>query len=517
MTDWPARVTELEKRRHTALQMGGPDKIKRQRDQEKLTARERIDLLFDQGTFTEYGMLAMSANERLRAENKKTPADAVIVGYGKINGRMACGIAEDFTVLGGSVGRVHWLKNWRTVQLAKSAKVPIVWMMDGAGARSEEAINMGLPNVDHFLEIAKISGIVPQMAIAMGPCSGDSSLQVSLMEFIIMVKGHGELFAGGPPVVYSAIGEVVSKQDLGGSHIHCRISGLGDNEAESDEQAIAMAKDYLAYLPLNAYEYPPYVEMGDPVDRRDEALLDIVPAALNKPYDMKRIIRAIVDKGVFFEIKPAFAPNLITCLARMGGHTVGIMANQPSVMAGSVDAKGAAKYRHFVDLCSAYHIPLIFLTDIPGVMTGSQAEREGTLRAGLACAYSLAFANIPIITVVIKKAFGYGGSAMGGYGAGQAAVFAWPTADFGAIPTAGGIMAAYKKEIEASDDPAGLIRELERQFAELGGPYAAAANFNVDDVIDPRETRPRVIRALELALNGRSVPAAPVLRHGIMP
>ena len=462
-------------------------------------------------------MLAMSASERLKAENKKTPADAVIVGYGKINGRMACSIAEDFTVLGGSVGKVHWLKNWRTVQLAQRAKVPVVWMMDGAGARSEETINMGLPHVSHFLEIARLSGIAPQVALAMGPCSGDSSLQVSLIEFIIMVKGHGELFAGGPPVVYSAIGEVVSKEDLGGSKIHCCISGLGDNEVESDEQAIAMAKEYLSYLPLNAYEYPPYVETGDPVDRMEEDLLDIVPLGKSKPYDMKRIIRCIVDNGVFFEIKPIFAPNLITTLARMGGHTVGIIANQPKVMSGSVDTKAATKYRHFVDLCGAYHIPIIFLSDIPGVMTGSQAERQGTLRAGLACAYSLAFADVPIITVVVKKAFGYGGSAMGGYEAGQAAVFAWPTADFGAIPAAGGIMAAYKKEIEAAPDPAAKIRELEQQFASIGGPYGAAADFNVDDVIDPRETRPRIIRALELALNCRSVPAQPTQRHGIMP
>lgn len=515
--NWTERVEDLQQRRATALEMGGPVKIKRQHDQEKLTARERIALLFDKNAFTEYGMLGMSLNERLRMENKKTPADAVIVGYGKINGRTACCVAEDFTVLGGSVGHVHWIKNLRTVQLATSAKVPMVWMMDGAGARSQETINMGLPAVNHFLEIAKLSGIAPQVAIAMGPCSGDSSLQASLMDFIIMVKGHGELFAGGPPVVYSAIGEVISKEDLGGSKIHCRISGLGDNEAESDEHAIIMAKEYLSYMPLNAYEYPPYLSTGDQVDRMDEELLDIVPLENGKPYDMKRVIRCIVDNGVFFEIKPAFGASLITTLARMGGHTVGIIANQPKVMAGSVDVKAATKYRHFVDLCSAYHIPIIFLTDIPGVMTGGLAERQGTLRAGLACAYSLAYAEVPIITVVIKKAFGYGGSAMGGHGAGQAAVLAWPTADFGAIPAAGGIMAAYKKEIEAAADPEAKKRELEKQFAAVGGPYVAAANFNVDDVIDPRETRPRIIRALELALNGRSVPAAPVLRHGIMP
>ncbi len=351
----------------------------------------------------------------------------------------------------------------------------------------------------------------------MGPCSGDSSLQVSLMEFIIMVKGHGELFAGGPPVVYTAIGEVVSKEELGGSKIHCRISGLGDNEAESDEHAIAMAKEYLSYLPLSAYEYPPYVDTGDSVERMEPELLEIVPAERNIPYDMKRVIRCVVDNGVFFEIKPVFAPNLITALARMGGHTVGIIANQPKVMAGSVDAKAAIKYRHFVDLCGAYHIPLIYFTDIPGVMTGSEAERQGTLRAGLACAYSLAFADIPVVTVVVKKAFGYGGSAMGGYGAGQIAVFAWPTADFGAIPAAGGILAAYKSEIESAPDPEARRKELELQFAEVGGPYSAAANFNIDDVIDPRETRPRIIRALELALHRRTVPAAPTRRTGIMP
>ena len=278
-----------------------------------------------------------------------------------------------------------------------------------------------------------------------------------------------------------------------------------------------MAKEYLAYLPLNAYEYPPYRDTGDKADRMQEELLTIVPVKRNTPYDMKLIIRCIVDNGNFFEIKPDFAPNIITTLARMGGHTVGIIANQPMVMAGAIDYKAAAKYRHFVDLCSAYHVPLIFLTDVPGVMTGSQAEAEGTLRSGLACAYSLAFADVPIITVVIKKAFGYGGSAMGGAGAGQAGVFAWPTADFGSIPSAGGILAAYKKEIENAPDPDAKRKELERQFAETGGPYSAAANFNVDEVIDPRQTRPRIIRALELLLNSRSVAPGPTFRHGIMP
>jgi acetyl-CoA carboxylase carboxyltransferase component len=513
---WYKEVEEISARRQEALQMGGKEKIQRQHDQGKLTARERMDLLFDPGTFTEYGMLAKSQSQRPEMLNKATPADGVITGYGKINGRMACAVAEDFTVMGGSVGATHMLKNRRILQLAEDMKVPVVWLLDGAGARAEETINKGLPSVMHLLEAARLSGIVPQVGIAMGPCSGDSSLVASLLEFIIQVKGHGMLFAGGPPVVYSAIGEVISKEDLGGWDIHCRISGVADNPAESDEDAIAMAKEYLSYLPLNAYEYPPYKATQDKIDRMDDELISIVPHE-PKPYDMKKIIAAIVDERVFFEIKPYFGASLVTALARMGGHTVGIIANQPLVYSGALDAKSSMKMRHFIDLCTAYHIPLIFLVDVPGVMTGSKAEREGTLRTGLSVAYSLAYADVPKITVVIKKAFGYGGAAMCGYGARQAAVYAWPSAEFGAMPSGGGVLAIYKKEIEEAEDPQAKIKEMEALYKEYKGPLSAAGSYNIDDVIDPRETRPRIIRALELALNSRSRPAGPKPRYGVMP
>ncbi|MHB8917118.1 MAG: acyl-CoA carboxylase subunit beta [Desulfocucumaceae bacterium] len=511
------KIEELSARRARAMEMGGREKVRRQHDQGKLTARERIDLLFDSGTFTENGMLAKSQSQRPEMLNKNTAADGVITGYGKINGRSACVVAEDFTVMGGSVGATHMMKNLRIIQLAQDMKVPIVWLMDGAGARAEENINGGLPMVTHFLEIARLSGFSPQVGLAMGPCSGDSSLVPSLLEFIIMVKGHGMLAAGGPPVVYAAIGEVVSKEDLGGSKIHCRISGLADNEAESDQHAISLAKEYLSYLPLSSYEYPPYRQTEDKADRMEQKLLDVVPMDFMAPYDMKQIIRYIVDEENFFEIKPEFGTSLITALARMGGHTVGIIANQPMVNAGALDAKSSAKMRRFIDLCSSYHIPIIFLVDVPGVMTGSRAEQEGTLREGLAVAYSLAYANVPKITLVIRKAFGFGGSAMCGYGARQAGVFAWPTADFGAIPGGGGVLAAYKKEIESAADPELKRKELEAMFEGYKGPYSAAGTFNVDDVIDPRETRPRIIRALELALNCRSEPARPMARYGVMP
>ncbi|HUW64016.1 MAG TPA: carboxyl transferase domain-containing protein [Spirochaetia bacterium] len=514
---WYEEIAELQKKRAHALAMGGEAKVSRQHGQGKLTARERINLLFDPGTFTEYGLLAQSQSSRPEMAGKDTPADAVVTGYGRIHGRPACVVAEDFTVMGGSVGATHMQKNRRIISLARSMKVPVVWLMDGAGARAEESINSGLPLAAHFLEIARLSGTVPQVGVAMGPCSGDSSLVTSLLEFIIQVKGHGMLFAGGPPVVFSAVGEVISKEDLGGTGIHCRISGVADNEAESDQHAISLVKQYLSYFPPNAHEYPPYMDTGDPIDRMDEELLDIVPREYKGFYDVKRVIRAIVDNGWFFEIKPAYGESLVTALARMGGHPVGIVANQPCVRAGALDARAAPKMRRFMDLCNAYHLPLVFLVDVPGVMTGSLAEQEGTLRAGMAVAYSLAWADVPKITVVLRKAFGFGGAAMCGYGAGQAAVFAWPSARFGAMPGRGGILAAYKNEIEASVDPQATIRQLEARFGEYAGPYAAARSFNVDDVIDPRETRLRVIRALELALGCRSVPARPVPRFGVMP
>jgi len=510
-------LEELKRRRHQALQMGGPEKVKRQREQGKLTARERIELLMDPGTFQEYGLLATHQSHRPEMADRITPADGVITGFGRIDGRRAGVIAEDFTVLGGSEGITHAMKKIRMVEIATQERVPLVWLLDGAGARAEELIGEGLPAVFHHLIIARMSGVAPQVGVVMGPSAGDSSLVGSLLEFIIMVKGTGMLAAGGPPIVLTATGEQVSKQELGGVEVHCVISGVADNPAKDDKDAILVAKRYLSYLPSNAWEYPPSVPPNDDPERKDDELLEILPSNPRQPYDMKRIINCIVDKGSFFEIKPLFAPMMITGLARMNGHPVGIVANQPFVYAGAITAKAAQKERHFIDLCSAYHIPLVFLVDVPGVMTGPESEREGALRYGLAVAYSLAWANVPKITVVIRKAFGFGGCAMCGYGAGQTLTLAWPTADFGSLPMSGGLLAAYGAELASAEDPETLKKQLEEAYKKYCGAYPAAAIFNVDDVIDPRETRPRIIRALDLALSRRSVPPSPVMRHGVMP
>jgi acetyl-CoA carboxylase carboxyltransferase component len=296
--------------------------------------------------------------------------------------------------------------------------------------------------------------------------------------------------------------------------MHCSVSGVADNEAETDEEALALARRFLSYLPHNAWSYPPRAE---PCEAEPADLDAIVPAELRRPYDMRKLIRAVVDRGSFFEIKPAYARMMLTGFARLDGHPVGVIANQPMVYAGAITAAAADKARHFVELCSAYHVPLLFLQDVPGVMTGPQAEREGTLRAGLALVHSLAWADVPKVTVVVRKAFGFGACAMGGWGGEQSLVVAWPTADFASLPVQGGVAAAFKSEIEAAPDPEAYRRELEARFAVGTGPLNAAARFTVHDVIPPRETRRRVLRALELARSRRSEAPAPVPRYGVTP
>lgn len=510
-------IIKLTEKKKTALEMGGPERVEKQRQKGKMSVRERIDLLFDPGTFQEYGLLASHFGHK--PGDRPTPADGIVTGFGLVDGRMTGVIAEDFTVLGGSTGVTNYMKRVRMVDLARRERTPLVYLLDGAGARAQMLgdASEGLPPAIIYLKMAKMSGIAPSIGLVLGPCAGESALEASLLEFIIMVKGNGMLAAGGPPVVYASLGLTVTKEELGGTAVHCGISGVADNPVEDDREAILAAKRYLSYLPQNAFEYPPSIVSDDDPERREEELLDILPEKFTSPYDMKRVINCVVDKGSFFEIKPDFAPMMITGLARMNGHTVGIVANQPKVFAGAITAKAGQKERHFIDLCSAYHIPIIFLVDVPGVMTGPQSEREGALRYGLSVAYSLAWADVPTFTVVLRKAFGFGGAAMNGYGAGQTLTLAWPTVDFASLPVDSAIEAAHGAEIAAAEDPEALRKKLVEEYSKFSGAYPAAANFNIDDIIDPRDTRPRLIRALELALNRRSKAPSPVMRHGVMP
>ncbi|MCP3854245.1 MAG: acyl-CoA carboxylase subunit beta [Actinomycetia bacterium] len=511
-------VEELEQRRAATHLLGGERRVQRQHQQGKLTVRQRVDLLFERETFEEVGQLAGHAHTAVpKAADKLTPADGVVTGFGRVDGRVVGVVAEDFTVLGGSVGNNNLIKKNRMVELAGRDRVPLVWLFDGAGARTDESIGEGLAPMHHFMAIAKLSGIVPQACAVMGPVAGDSALIAAMLEFIVMVEGTGMLAAGGPPLVLGATGQTVDKEELGGTSVHCEVSGVADNRAEDDADAIAQIKRFLSYLPQNAYRYPDRVEGGDDPQRAEEDLLDVIPENIRRPYDMHRVIEMVFDTDTFFEIKPDHARMMLTGFARLDGHTVGVIANQPKVMAGAITAAAGAKHRHFMDLCNAFHIPVVALMDTPGVMTGPKSEREGALRVGMTIAHSFAFARVPLLTVALHKGIGYGACAMGGYGAGQSTVLAWPTADFNAIPLDSGIQAAYKTDLEAADDPAALQAELEAAFSGLCGAFPAAEQVKIDDVIDPRETRPRLIAALDRSLSQRDEPAGPAMRHGFLP
>ncbi len=513
-------LEELKERRQIALAMGGPEKVARQQQRGKKTVRERIAALVDSDSFDEIGQLAShhGAPGRAQSLDEITAADGVVVGLARIDGRPACIVGEDFTIMGGSYGIVHGRKKQRAAFIAYRERLPIVWLLDGAGARAQDMIGEGLPAAPHYAVMARHSGRAPQVAVVMGPSAGESSLAASQCEFIIMVDKISMLAAGGPPVVKAATGTDVTKEELGGTQVHCRESGLADNIAVDEEAALLQARCFLSYLPNNAWAYPPHWPTDDPVERREEALLNILPKDSRQPYDMKKVIDLVVDRESFFEIKPEHATMMITGFARMDGHPVGIVANQPLVLAGAISAKAAHKARHFIDLCSAYHVPLVFLMDVPGVMPGVQSEREGTLRPGLALNYSIAWADVPKVTVILRKAFGYGAMAMGGgEAAGNIAILAWPDADFGSLPPSSAVLAAHSAELDAAEDRDALFEELMENYRQCSGAFHAAITFSVDDVIDPRETRPRIIRALSFARNRRHEPPEPVARYGVMP
>ncbi|MEC9345044.1 MAG: carboxyl transferase domain-containing protein [Pseudomonadota bacterium] len=511
-------IEELRRAQAATLDHGGPDKVARQRKAGKNTARERVAMLLDPGPFEEVGQLATHAHTAVTpVKNKITPADGVVTGFGRIDGRAVGVISEDFTVLGGSLGLMNFEKKCRMIDLAGRDRIPLVWLFDGAGARTDEYVGEGVAPMHHFMDVARLTGRSPQVCAVMGPSAGDSSLLAAMMEFIVMVRGTSMLAAGGPPLVASGTGETVSKEELGGADLHCAISGVGDNAVDTEAEALAAIRRYLSYMPTNAWNYPPSIPSGDDPERMEEGLLSIIPENRRRPYDMKRVIDLVVDRDSFMEIKPDFAKMMITGLARLNGHVVGICANQPKVLSGAVTAAAGVKLRHFMDVCAAYHVPLVFLTDTPGVMTGPKSEREAALRIGMQIAHCFAFANVPILTVIVHKGFGYGAAAMGGYAAGQSMVLAWPSADFNAIPLDSGITAAYRADLEASADPKALHARLVSEYQSLCGAIPAASRMKVDDVIDPRETRPRLIRALERALNRRTEPAAPTLRHGVLP
>jgi acetyl-CoA carboxylase carboxyltransferase component len=509
-------VEELHARREKAALGGGPEKIERQHSQDKLTARERLALLIDEGTFTELGIHGRPHFAQRAMEGKEAPADGVITGYGKVEGRLVCVCAYDFTVMAGSMGMTGELKVTRLREIALGKRIPFIWLLDSAGARIQEAAGSLFAGSGHlFREEVVMSGVIPQIAALMGPCAAGTAYIPGLADFVPMVKGRGSMALAGPHLVKAVTGEDVSQEDLGGSKVHTKVSGVGDLEVKSDEECIQAIKDYLSFFPQNCEQAPPIRATDDPVDRMEEDLLDVLPPSNRQPYDMYEVIRRIVDDGFWFDVKPRFARTIITCLARMGGRPVGIVANQPKQLGGILENDSADKAARFMNLCDAYGIPLLFLQDVPGFMVGTKVEAAGIIRHGAKMLYAVSRATVPKITVVVRKAYGAGYYVMCGKAYEPDLIVAWPSAEISVMGAEGAVNIIGRSLIEASDDPERTRREMQDAIRKTIDPYVAAGNAMIDDVIDPRETRPVVIRALELA-EGKRV-ERPWKKHGVMP
>jgi len=509
-------VEDLHARRENAKLGGGAERIALQHERGKLTARERIDLLVDPGTFVEIGIHAGPHFSQRAMEGREAPADGVITGWGDVDGRPCCIAAYDFTVMAGSMGMTGELKVSRLRETALQKRMPFIWLLDSAGARIQEAAGSLFAGSGHlFREEVTMSGVIPLVAAMLGPCAAGTAYIPGLSDFVPMVVGQGAMALAGPHLVKAVTGEEISMEDLGGARVHCRISGVGDLEVKDDRECIDAVKRYLSYFPASCEEPPPMGETSDPEDRMSERLLDIVPESARHPYDMYEVIGEIVDDGEILDIKPKFAKTIITCLARFAGQPVGIVANQPKQLGGILENDSADKAARFINLCDAFNIPLVFLQDVPGFMVGSKVEHAGIIRHGAKMLYAVSRATVPKITVVVRKAYGAGYYVMCGKAYEPDLIVAWPTAEISVMGPEGAVNIIGRSAIEASDDPERTREEMLAQIRKSIDPYIAAHNDVIDDVIDPRETRPTIIRGLRMAAAKRV--QRPWRKHGVMP
>ena len=507
---------DLRERRERIKLGGGPEKIEAQHAQEKLTARERLELLIDAGTFVELGIHGRPHFSQRAMDGKEAPADGVITGYGKVDGRLVAVAAYDFTVMAGSMGMTGEMKVGRLRELALSKRIPLIWLLDSAGARIQEAVGSLFAGSGHlFREEVVNSGVIPQVAALMGPCAAGTAYIPGLADFVPMVRGRGSMALAGPHLVRAAVGENVTQEELGGSRVHCRKSGVGDLEVADDQECIERIKQYLSYFPSHCGEPPPVTACTDPIDRGEEDLLDILPDSNRKPYDMYEVIRRIVDDGVYFDLKPQWAKTIITCLARFGGRPAGIVANQPKQLGGILDNDSADKAARFINLCNAYGLPLVYLMDVPGFMVGTKVEEAGIIRHGAKMLYATANATVPKVTVVLRKAYGAGYYVMCGRAYEPDLIVAWPSAEISVMGAEGAAEIIFRKQVEAADDPAAKRQELIENFRRIIDVYVAAGNDMIDDVIDPRETRATICRALEMAAHKHV--ERPWKRGGVVP
>ncbi len=511
-------IADLDKREASIKGMGGAERIKKQHDQGKLTARERVEILFDKGSFQETGMHVRHRSNNLGLDKAEIPADGVITGFGKINGRTACCYAQDFTSRGGTLGEMHAAKIARTMDLAAKMRVPMIGMQDTGGARIQEGVNAldGYGQIFHRNTL--YSGIIPQITMSMGPCAGGAVYSPALTDWILMVKTTSYMYVTGPDVVKAVTSEEVSHENLGGPMVHNAKSGVAHFAYKDDAACIQGCKDLLSYLPQSVYDMPDstYKEPSDTPQRAAEELEDIVPEDPRKVYDMKKVIKAIVDDGSLLEVHKHYAKNMIVCFARFNGHAVGIIANQPSFMAGVLDINASDKAARFIRFCDAFNIPVVTLVDVPGYMPGTQQEFGGVIRHGAKVLSAYSEATVPKITVCTHKAYGGAEISMCSRSIGADIYMAWPMAELAVMGAEGATAIIFRRDIAAADDKEAKRQELTELFRKrFNNPYAAAADGYIDKVIRPSETRPQVISALESLIGKKE--DRPWKKHGNIP
>ena len=490
---WEPELEELRRREELARRMGGTERVERQHASGRMTVRERVDRLFDPGTFHETGALAGRGSYGDDGELEDFLPANTVVGQGRIDGRRAAVQADDFTVRGGAADAAIWEKALFAEKLAQEMRIPIVRLVDGTGGggsvKSLEDMGFSyVPPLPGFDLVVRNLATVPVATAALGPVAGLGAARVVCSHFSVIVRGTAQLFVAGPPVVAAAMGESPDKETLGGSRMQAR-AGAVDNVAADEDDALAQLKRFLSYLPASVWEAPPLVDEPDPPDRREEELIGIVPRDRRKPYKTRRILEAVMDRGSVFELGAAFGRPVITALARLGGRPVGVLASDTEHYGGGVTADASEKMARFVDTCDQFHLPVVNFVDVPGFVIGTEAERAGTIRRGSRALFSVYQASVPWVSILVRKVFGVAGA---GHGDGSRLNlrYAWPSGDWGSLPMEGGLEAAYRRELEAAEDPVALRAEIAARLDAVRSPFRTAERFSVEEIIDPRDTRP---------------------------
>ncbi len=509
-------LDELDRRRATARAGGGEEALARQHERGKLSARERLDLLLDEGSFVETDALAVHRAAGSGLEDRRIPGDGVITGHGTIDGRPVCVFSQDFTVLGGSLGEVFAAKMVKVMDLAVRMGVPIIGLNDSGGARIQEGVVSLGGYGDIFFRNARASGVVPQISAIMGPCAGGAVYSPAMTDFVLMVRDTSHLFVTGPNVIRTVTGEEVTMEQLGGAATHATRSGVAHLACEDEPACLADIRTLLGFLPSNNLEDPPRAPALDDPDRLVPELDGLLPTSANQPYDVRSVVTAVVDDGDLFELAAEFAPNIVTGFARLDGRPVGIVANQPQHLAGVLDIDSSTKAARFVRTCDAFNVPVVTFVDVPGFLPGAAQEYDGIIRHGAKLLYAYAEATVPKLTVILRKAYGGAYDVMGSKHVGADLNLAWPMAEIAVMGARGAVSILYRRELDEAADPEALRAELEARYArELANPWRAAERGYVDAVIRPSETRRELVRGLRFAATKREAP--PARKHGNIP